>query len=155
MFKACAFALLMLPFTSFAQNTVPEHPPAFIPPSAYNQTIPSQTTPNVVPANPNIVTPAVSNVPAVANDTFKVNINTADATTLDAVLTGIGAKKAQAIVQYRQEFGAFKSPYELTKVHGIGEKTVESNLNKIVLTDELPIKETTDKTTEVSNVIKR
>lgn len=150
MFRACAFALFMFPFASFAQNTIPEHPPAFIPPYAFNQQI---------PANPNTPAPVANTTAstnnAVAANSLKININTADAMTLDAVLTGIGAKKAQAIVQYRQEFGAFKSPYDLTKVSGIGLKTVENNLSKIIVSDELPVKENNDKTTEVSNVVKR
>jgi len=54
-----------------------------------------------------------------------VNINTADAPTIAAALPGIGEKKAEAIVKYRQEQGPFKTPEELVKVSGIGEKTVE------------------------------
>jgi competence protein ComEA len=55
-------------------------------------------------------------------DASPVNINTADAPTIAAALSGIGEKKAEAIVKYRQEQGPFKSPEELVKVSGIGEK---------------------------------
>lgn len=52
----------------------------------------------------------------------KININTADVTTLDQVLEGIGEKKAQAIVEYREKHGPFKSIYDLVHVTGIGGK---------------------------------
>lgn len=53
-----------------------------------------------------------------------VNINTANATELEA-LPGIGAKKAQAIVEYRTKNGPFKSVDDLEKVNGIGKAMVE------------------------------
>ncbi len=52
-----------------------------------------------------------------------VNINIADASTLET-LKGIGAKKAELIVAYRQEHGSFKNLNDLTKVKGIGEKSL-------------------------------
>jgi competence protein ComEA len=54
-----------------------------------------------------------------------VDINSADAKALAAVMPGVGPKTAQAIVEYRTERGPFKSVDELTKVKGIGAKTVE------------------------------
>ena len=63
----------------------------------------------------------------------KVNLNTADAATIDRVLLNIGAAKAEAIVAYRKEHGAFKSPEQLALVKGIGLKTVEKNRDRIVL----------------------
>ena len=62
----------------------------------------------------------------------KVDINSADAWVLQQKLSGIGKKKAEAIVKYREEHGPFKTVYELEKVHGIGKKTVEKNLDKMV-----------------------
>jgi competence protein ComEA len=56
-----------------------------------------------------------------------ININTADAETLDKVLVGIGPAKAKAIVAYREANGPFKSVDELDKVKGIGAKTVDRN----------------------------
>ncbi|MBU0966490.1 MAG: helix-hairpin-helix domain-containing protein [Proteobacteria bacterium] len=53
-----------------------------------------------------------------------VNINTADVTTLES-LPGIGAAKAQAIIDYRTEHGNFKSIDELKNVKGIGDKILE------------------------------
>ena len=57
--------------------------------------------------------------------TQQVNINTADAPTLAGSLKGIGMKKAEAIVAYRNENGPFKSVDDLTNVKGIGQKTLE------------------------------
>ena len=54
-----------------------------------------------------------------------VNINTADAETLAQTVSGIGPSKAEAIVRYREEFGAFTSVEDLTRVNGIGEKLME------------------------------
>ena len=63
----------------------------------------------------------------------KVNINTADAATIDRVLLNIGPSKAEAIVAYRKANGAFKSAEQLTLVKGIGLKTIEKNRDRIVL----------------------
>jgi len=62
----------------------------------------------------------------------KVNINTADAATLDRVLVNIGPSKAEAIVAHRKANGAFRSAEQLAMVKGIGLKTVEKNRDRIV-----------------------
>lgn len=54
-----------------------------------------------------------------------VNINTADAETIAASLQGIGPVKAQAIVEYRREYGLFQVPDDIMKVTGIGPATFE------------------------------
>jgi competence protein ComEA len=54
-----------------------------------------------------------------------VNLNTADAATLTRELKGIGATKAKAIVDYREEHGPFSSVDELLEVKGIGSATLE------------------------------
>jgi competence protein ComEA len=56
-----------------------------------------------------------------------VNINTADAATLSRELKGIGAKRAEAIVEYRRKFGPFKSAEELALVKGIGPAAIQKN----------------------------
>ena len=63
----------------------------------------------------------------------RVNINTADAATIDRVLLNVGPSKAEAIVAYRKANGAFKSAEQLALVKGIGLKTVEKNRDRIVL----------------------
>ena len=55
----------------------------------------------------------------------RVDINNATVWELAAKLPGIGEKKAQAIVEYREMSGGFRSVDELIEVEGIGEKTVE------------------------------
>jgi len=56
-----------------------------------------------------------------------VDVNTADAKTLAKELDGIGMAKAQAIVEHRKANGPFKSPEDLARVKGVGQKTVEQN----------------------------
>ena len=58
-----------------------------------------------------------------------VDINTASKKELSG-LHGIGAKKAEAIITYRDE-NCFKSVKELAKVKGIGNKTVEKNISNL------------------------
>jgi len=62
-----------------------------------------------------------------------VNINTADAATLDRVLVGIGPSKAQAIVAHRKAHGAFKSVSALADVKGIGPATLARNSGRITV----------------------
>lgn len=68
-----------------------------------------------------------------------VNINTADAETISKELEGVGLTKAQAIVEYRQKHGPFKSADDLSLVKGIGERTVAINRANIKV-DQLPKK---------------
>jgi competence protein ComEA len=53
-----------------------------------------------------------------------VNVNSATAEEL-SLLPGVGPAKAQAIIRYRTEHGAFKRVEDLAQVKGIGEKQVE------------------------------
>ena len=63
-----------------------------------------------------------------------VDINTADAETMSEELNGVGLAKAKAIVEYREKYGPFKSPEDLSLVKGIGDRTVELNLANIRVT---------------------
>ena len=84
-----------------------------------------------------VVTPTVNvqQIPQVLGTALKVNINQASAQELSAKLDSIGAKKAQAIVQYREKNGAFKRIDELKNVKGIGDKIYARNQNRLKLTD--------------------
>ena len=57
----------------------------------------------------------------------RVDINSAGAEQLAAMLDGVGDARAEAIVEYRDENGGFASVEDLTEVSGIGEATVEGN----------------------------
>jgi competence protein ComEA len=72
-------------------------------------------------------------LPAGAALAGPVNLNSADASTLAKELDGIGPAKAQAIVEYRQKNGPFRSPEDLLKVDGIGEKVLEQNRSNLRL----------------------
>lgn len=62
----------------------------------------------------------------------KININTADALQLQN-LNGIGEKKAEKIIQYREENGSFQATDELKNVSGIGDKTFEALKDFVVV----------------------
>ena len=62
----------------------------------------------------------------------KLNINTASASDIQKALIGIGAKKAEAIVQYREKHGNFTVAEQLLEVQGIGKATLEKNRDRIV-----------------------
>lgn len=64
-----------------------------------------------------------------------VNVNSADAVTMAAVLDGVGLKRAEAIVDYRTQHGRFVDVYDLANVKGIGDRTVELNEARIQLDD--------------------
>lgn len=61
----------------------------------------------------------------------KVDLNGADAATLQRELTGIGKAKAEAIVAYRESNGAFSSVEELLEVKGIGKALLDRNRDKL------------------------
>ncbi|MFM4928614.1 ComEA family DNA-binding protein [Aeromonas veronii] len=68
----------------------------------------------------------------VAKETGKLNINTATLAELTS-LKGIGDKKAQAIVDYREKQGKFTSVDQLADVNGIGPATLEANRDMIIV----------------------
>jgi competence protein ComEA len=65
----------------------------------------------------------------------QVDINHADARTLAESLDGVGLVKAEAIVAYRNAHGPFRKPEDLTRVRGIGARTVEANRDAIVIVE--------------------
>ena len=63
----------------------------------------------------------------------RVSINHASAEELAKALNGVGLKKAQAIVSYREEYGPFKTVDDLKQVPGMGNSLVERNLSHLKL----------------------
>ncbi|MGZ0710750.1 helix-hairpin-helix domain-containing protein (plasmid) [Coraliomargarita sp. W4R53] len=81
-----------------------------------------------------LVAPSEADVLAAATETAiagspapgsRVNLNTADSTTLET-LPGIGPALAQRIIDWRSANGAFTSVEDLLSVSGIGDKVLES-----------------------------
>lgn len=60
-----------------------------------------------------------------------VDINRANAQELAESLQQIGIAKAQAIIEYREKHGAFRTVDDLQKVSGIGPKLLEMNRAQI------------------------
>ena len=77
---------------------------------------------------------AKENAVTQAREQYIVNINRANEGELVS-LEGIGSSKAQAIILYREMFGGFTMVDELSKVKGIGEKTVEKNRRRLSVQD--------------------
>lgn len=83
---------------------------------------------HAVPAQP---TPTQAPVVAKTAKSSKINLNTADVTTLSHSFKGIGAKRAEAIVAYRQSHQGFKTIEELAEVKGFGKKFIAKNIEKL------------------------
>lgn len=62
-----------------------------------------------------------------------VNINQANAAELAEALQGVGMKKAEDIVSWRDKNGPFKNADDLSNVKGIGPATLEKNRSRIQL----------------------
>jgi|TARA_B110000240_G_C13449943_1_gene432076 competence protein ComEA len=62
-----------------------------------------------------------------------ININQATAEQLADNLKGVGLKKAQAIIQYREKMGGFQNQDQLLNVKGIGAATLKKNEGNILL----------------------
>ncbi len=69
----------------------------------------------------------------VAVSAISVNVNTADAELIAEILKGIGLKKAQAIVAWREQHGKFTAVEQLSEIKGIGESTLAKNAGRITL----------------------
>jgi competence protein ComEA len=76
---------------------------------------------------------ASASVKAADDEGTRVSINTASAEALAQAMNGVGLKKAQAIVSYREEYGPFKTLDDLKQVPGMGNSLVERNLAHLTL----------------------
>ena len=65
-----------------------------------------------------------------------VDINRADAAALDQAMVGVGAARAQAIIDYREQHGPFKSVDDLMNVKGVGAATIERNRSNLRVNQE-------------------
>ncbi len=79
------------------------------------------------------VSSAAIAAPAAQEVQAAVNINTANVQELAKHLSGVGTKKAEAIVAYRKANGGFSTKDELLEVKGIGEATLNKNRSRIIL----------------------
>jgi competence protein ComEA len=64
--------------------------------------------------------------------TGKIDLNRAEAPELTR-LSGVGAKTAQAIVDYRRTHGPYRNLRELLRIKGIGEKKLEKLMPNLIL----------------------
>lgn len=76
--------------------------------------------------------PSSLSTPQQLDTTGRVNINTAGLEELQK-LSGIGEKKAEAILLDRQQNGPYRRVDDLQRVPGIGPKTIEKNRHLIIL----------------------
>jgi competence protein ComEA len=72
---------------------------------------------------------ALSSTAAGAQPT--VDLNRASAEHLAAALDGVGAARAQAIVEYREANGPFESVDAVVEVNGVGPATLEQNRDRL------------------------
>ena len=76
-----------------------------------------------------------------------VNINLVEVGELAKNTHGIGPSLAQAIVNYRKQYGDFSSIEELTEVRGIGLTIIKANRGVIVVKD-VPLQTQIDVTSD-------
>ncbi|MDR3432499.1 MAG: helix-hairpin-helix domain-containing protein [Rouxiella aceris] len=70
---------------------------------------------------------------ASATEEEKVSLNHASAEELSRVLSGVGLKKGQTIVEYRSEMGPFTNIEQLQEVPGIGPSLFQRNQSRLKL----------------------
>jgi competence protein ComEA len=81
----------------------------------------------------NLIVTLVLVLASVAAFAAPVDINTASAEQIAEAMVGVGASKAEAIVAFRKEHGAFKTVDDLALIKGVGEKTVEKNRANVMV----------------------
>lgn len=89
-------------------------------------------TTHAAPA-PKAETSATTAIQETNPQAVKVDLNKADAATLQRDLVGIGEAKAQEIVAYRDMNGPFAAVDELLEVKGIGKAILDKNRERLVV----------------------
>ncbi|MGG1327676.1 helix-hairpin-helix domain-containing protein [Bacillus tropicus] len=74
----------------------------------------------------------VQEVAAVSKGEGKVQINAASKEQLEKI-TGIGSRKAESILKYREEHGPFQKIEDLLEIDGIGVKSLERIKDQIII----------------------
>lgn len=100
------------------------------PKAAQNSIEEKEGTPAKLPVSS---TKSTEKKPAVAggNTSSQLDINQANAEQISQGLIGVGKKKAQAIVDYREQYGAFTQLEQLKEVKGIGPSLIERNRGRV------------------------
>ena len=73
----------------------------------------------------------LSSLTFAAEPAAPVDVNTASPQALAEAMHGVGIKRAQAIVRYREQNGAFSSVDQLAQVRGISANIVERNRDRV------------------------
>jgi competence protein ComEA len=64
----------------------------------------------------------------------KIDLNKADVSTLTGSFKGIGKKRAESIIAYRDSHHGFKSIEEFAEVKGLGQRFVDKNHESLMET---------------------
>lgn len=93
----------------------------------------SAVTSTALNAAPLVTVKPTQPMQAVQPQVVKVNINTANAAELAMALTGVGQRRAEAIIALREQLGGFSDANQLMQVKGIGPRLIELNKERIEL----------------------
>lgn len=74
----------------------------------------------------------VQEVAASSKGEVKIQINTASKEQIEKI-TGIGSRKAESILKYREEHGPFRKIEDLLEIDGIGAKSLEKIKDQIII----------------------
>ena len=78
-----------------------------------------------------VTTPKSAALKSTAVTSNKIDLNKADVAMLSGSFKGIGKKRAEAIIAYRESHKGFKSIEELAEVKGFGQKFIDTNREKL------------------------
>ncbi len=90
--------------------------------SLFVVTLPAQAVSNANKLTAESKTTVVSN---------KIDLNKADLSVLTGSFKGIGKKRAEAIIAYRESHQGFKSIEEFADIKGFGQRFVDTNREKL------------------------